>query len=191
MPRPMKKTLLNYSQGAQFRGAKSIFFFLLGLGLLIFFIAFLVRGYYFEAGLCFSLVPFCLVMAADLRGIEVELEKNLLREYRIRPWGKRGRWVDFSGYTSLKLDLATYSIFYEDLAEGTEKGYSVEQHRHYTVELMHSSPEKTIVLRELADYKEAKRFLNRAGQELNLNVQDRFKERLQASLRKRGRRKLG
>lgn len=181
----MNHGIFKYSQGAQVKGTKSILFFLLSIVFFVFFSAFLVRSDFIPALILFPITAFSLVMAADVRGLEIDHKQNLYRQYRIRPWGKWGKWKDFSRYTTLKLDLDTYHLYFENTADVSMKGYIVEQHHHFILALIKADGEDPIFVTEKNDYREAKSLLLKLAKEMKVEAFDAHKERVMKAKERR------
>lgn len=185
----MKNSLFKYSQGAQVKGTKSIVFFLLSIAFIAFFIAIWAQVNFIPALILVPIIAFCLVMAADVRGLEIDRNQNLYRLYRIRPWGKWGKWKDFSGYNILKLDLDTYHLYFDN-STYDPKGYVIEQHHHFILALIKADGEDPILVTEKNDYREAKRLLLKLAKEMNVEPLDAHRERVMKAKERRANRRF-
>ena len=82
----MEKNIFKYSQGAQVKGSKSIVFFLLSIAFIVVLIVLFARGHITPALILVPIITFCIVLAADVRGLEIDHKQNLYRQYRIHQW---------------------------------------------------------------------------------------------------------
>lgn len=180
----MKKSTIIYSRGGQFKGGKSIFLFFVSLSLLIRVIYLVFHSEYASMLLTLVFLALTLFIMTDIRGVEIDIKKNKIREYRLRIWGKTGAWMDYQQFSKITLSLGSYDIHTSDLSPEGNGSYS-EKHHHFVVELVNTHGDKKLTLGEKSDYKEARQLMKEASIELNLETQNKFQERLRISKQRR------
>ena len=187
----MNQSIFKYPQGAQLTGARSVLLLIPSAFMGLMSLVLLAQSFFILSLILLSIVAFCLIIAADVRGLEIDPKNSCYRQYRIRPWGKRGKWEPYSGYSILKLDLDTYRFkgvvdHYGSRYGGD--GYT-NPHHCFTLEIIKPESEESIFITEKSDYPEAKKLLLKIAKELNLQPIDSYQERLFKAKRRRANRR--
>lgn len=183
----MKDTIITYSRGPQFRGGgtAALFFFLLAL--IIISIAGIVNG---EYNFALVLSPFILLLSFfifDIRGTQINLDKGLVREYKLFLWFKMGKWKNYNPFNLIMLKYVSHQIDTADFSKGRFGGTATEVHGIFTVFLTNQEETNSIVTAEFSEYHNALNFAYRISEELNLPLLDKFEIRLESSRNRRRR----
>jgi len=181
----IKGELISFSRGAQFRGGKSAYGFVGMLFMILVAVGLSIQGHYSAAGILSILVVLTFFHVFDFRGVQVQKDKNKVREYQLKLWGKTGKWLDFAQFSTVSLEYESFEIRTSDLLE--DEGSTIERHRHFLVSLECQDSGKKILLAEIVKYREAEVFAREAARSLGLECVDRFGPKLQASRRKQRR----
>ena len=178
----MNKTI-NYSRGGQLTGAKSLIFFFVGIFFFVLIIFFLINGKYLPALLTLPLMAITFFIAADFKGVEINLEQNKIREYQITLLGRAGDWMNYQHFSRINLNQATFEI--NDTWNYNE--IHREQHSYFIVEIVNLTDNIKLILGEHRDYNTALELMKTASKQLKLETQNKFQERLYAAKQRRRR----
>ena len=160
---------MTYSRGAQFKGGKSTFLFFISFAILVTLISLLYNGEHLSALAIFPFLAVALFLTADIQGIEIDLEQNKVREYRLTLLGKKGSWMNFKPFTKISLNQADYNISTADLTTGGRESYE-DQHHHFVVEIINPTQNIKLLLAENGDLKKAHKILTEASERLQLEI---------------------
>ncbi|MCT4623591.1 MAG: hypothetical protein N4A46_08210 [Schleiferiaceae bacterium] len=180
----MKKEKINFNRGAQFGEKKSAYIFFVFILIIVFIVAFISNQEYVYASLCVLPLFLAFILMADIRGVDVNLEQNKIREYKLLPWGKNGKWKDFELFKKVVLIPSTYDVRTADLNSGGHDVY-VDKHKHFVIALTNPLESESIIIGEKSDYKQAQLMAKKASMQLHLELQDKFLERMQNAKRQR------
>ena len=136
------------------------------------------------------LVPFIPILffyVFDFRGVDICLDRNKIREYRLNIFGKSGCWIDLSQFQSIYLDYDSFGVQIADFSEGGYNGQVIEKNGQFLISLVSQSTKELLIVSEKIKYHEAKLFATELAQVLSLPIRDTFQKRLRSP--KRGGRK--
>ena len=105
----------------------------------------------------------------NIQGIEIDLEKNIFRNYKKFIFYKYGSWRDFEGFKTLSITsdhLSLSKSFYSG-------GY--ETHFYYYVSFVNDSSKLNIRIAEFDNYYKAYSFAKKTSAEFNLEIKDYIK----------------
>lgn len=183
----MKKNILTFSKGPQFHGGRTALIFLILLAFLFISIAGCVQGEYLPALILF---PFILVLSFfifDIRGTQIDIERELIREYKLFLWVKFGKWQNYKPFNLILLKYISHQIETADFSSGRFGKTATEVHGIFTVFLTNPEDTKRLVMAEFAQYRHALHFADRLSETLNLPFLDNFEIRLETSRNRRRR----
>jgi len=148
--------IIKVNRGPQFREGKVVLpFFLLFIFILFTLAALFVEGPLF--GLVF--IPFDLLLifiVLDIRGVDIDMEKKIVKSYRMMMFYKIGNWVSMKNFESIRMDYKSYFIkhiaFYSVLTGASSSPVFIEKNDNFTVYLVNKKIGGSIVLLEGPDY---------------------------------------
>ena len=182
----MKNSTIVYSRGIQPKGLKSTLFFTASLSLVVIIFSKVYDGDFLSAFLCLPILLVALILTANIEGVEINIDQNKVREYRITLLGKRGKWMDFKSFSKITLNQSAFTIYTANLVAGDNQTYR-DNYNHFLVELVNPKDNIKLLLGEKAYYNEAKEMLKAVSAQLQLETQNIFQERLRASKKRRRR----
>lgn len=169
------------SRGAQFKG------FLSTMGLIIFPFA-LILGIVgvLKLGVLMG-IAFLLLSAAafflflDVRGVQIDMDKKLIRNYKQYVVWKYGEWTSLEKYHSIHLAKDTFYVRHPMPGRGLMGGGpNATRISTFDVALVSEIPEDHVLLSEFEKHADATAFLHKYAEKLSLPARDIYRE-LQAS----------
>lgn len=185
----MRNDIITISRGPQFKQGKSASLFVL---LLIFIIIDGILIVYFQyiAAFALILIPIPLIInILDIQGVQIDKGNRLIRNYKLRIWGKSGEWSVLSNFHSVYLDYKTYHIksssIFTELTTVKANYHATELYGHFLILLIHKNENKSLILGEKVKYNDAKQLAEEYSKKIGLPFRNIIKERVQESRKKR------
>lgn len=181
----MEKNVINITLGPQFNQGRSAGLLVLALFLLIIDVILYVYPLYIAA---IPLSLFIILLAytiLDIQGVEIDTENSLVRNYKLRLWGKSGKWVDLNHFHSIYLDYTTYNVktrsIFTELTTVKANYHTTELHGHFLIFLIHKNENKSLLLGEKSNYHKAKEFALKCSEKIEVPFRNIIKEKVQKS----------
>jgi len=156
--------LITISRGPQFGRKAGVFNAFVFVGALILSIVSLAGAYYVLVLplLILSVSMFSLMI--DIRGVDIDLNKNRLMPYKKFLWIKQGKWEDLSAYGEVQL-RKNLLLEHPTLFSGNQTDVL---YRYYHIVLADSEKMKEVVVAEFRGYVRAYKFCWKLSHELHM-----------------------
>ena len=181
----MNKNIISISKGPQFRNGKSA-----GLVVLLVLMFFVLLTAIIQVWIIHMLIliPIMVVVIftmLDIRGIQIDKKKGLIRSYKLHIFGKYGKWVNFTLFNTIYLDYETYKLKHTSYYRNPYRS-STHIQGHFVVTLINNDEKKNIVLAQKPTHKEAIEFARSLLNKIKLPFTDNFVKKVHESKKKRG-----
>jgi hypothetical protein len=179
--------IITLVKGPQFNGGKSAYLFVLCMILLFLVLAFTINANYIGLLIVVPALVLCTHYMLDLRGIQLDLTDKLIRQYKQKLWGKKGKWMALNTFDKAILTHEFYKIKntnYSDIADGDITTYKTT-HGHFVVRLLHTKSKKHMIIAEEPKYSAAKKIIEKLVKHTGLNKEDTYQAKLMESMNMR------
>ncbi|MDG1332431.1 MAG: hypothetical protein P8P74_08880 [Crocinitomicaceae bacterium] len=187
----MSQNVISISRGPQFRGGKSAYLFIVLLFLILAFVLTLIFGGIIPALIMAPIIVLLVFLVLDIQGVDINKEKNLIRTYKVHPWGKVGTWNELQDFNRLTLERRTYSMkvstFYTNLSTIQPNSHGIENHGHFLTLLVNKNGRESIILAENLQYKEAKKESVEISKKIGYPLEDTYNQSVADSRQRRRR----
>jgi hypothetical protein len=153
-------------QGPQFQAKGGTFAAFIFIGCLTFFIALLIKGSLLGSFIFLFLAIILFFYFIDVRGIEFNSEKQLVRQYKSFLWFKFGYWNDISNYKSIHLVHANYKVMDSSFFINGDPSTS----HFYKIFLENVEDSRSIFLAEYKNYHHAERICKKLSHATGLEL---------------------
>lgn len=181
----MPSDKINISRGAQFRGGKTAYLFLVTVALICLTGAMLFEGEYLIAAISITVAILSLFFVLDVHGVEIDLRKKGVRHYRLRPWGRDGEWQSLSEFRAIEIDHEKYMVNVRSAYQLGDIGGRIIRERHwrFTVFLVGIKANSHILLMETQDLNKALKFANQSASRLRMPMIDKVRRNFKSQYR--------
>ncbi len=170
--------MITISYGAQFRNAKATWLFLLFVLIAAFSVASLVQGQVMTGFILLVSALLLIIYTLDIKGVQIDLEKDLYRIYTITVIGKYGKWQPYEGYEKITIKYDSFKVNTASFG-GARAQTIAENHSRFVVELTHSTGiQGALFIREEQKYNNAQAYANEISEKLSLPIKDYFADKL-------------
>ena len=168
--------MISISKGPQFRDGQSAYLFIFMLMLIIVLIVSLIKDSYLTAIILVPIIVFVFYNMIDVQGVQINKETGLVREYKLKIWGKVGKWTSLKQFHSIRLEYESYNIrvrtIYTQLTTDKHQRYGNEQYGHFVVALVNEDKLNNLELAEAETYANARKLAEGFARRIDLPLID-------------------
>jgi len=136
------------------------------------------------------IIPIIIVLTSftlDIRGIQIDLTDQKIRQYKQNLTGKNGKWLELSIFNKIILTHEFYKVSttdYSDIIDG-DISTSKTTHGHFVVRLIGSKSKKSLIITEEMKYSAAKKTLAKVAKDTGFEKEDTYHAKLVQSINMR------
>jgi hypothetical protein len=143
-----------FPKGPQFSLKGAIPLFFISIALLIISISGIFQSEFLLSSVTFILFAILIILVIDIRGIEIDLRENRIRDYKSLYEIKIGKWENLNIYKSIIITKGVLKIPTTEYSD-----HSYDPYFYYYVKLIDENKEKELTLAEFNELSKALEFL--------------------------------